>query len=274
MRGPYPASLPVSYLFVPALAIERIPKALASGADRVIIDLEDAIAPDDKDEARKALSELELSVPIVVRINGRGTPHYEADLNVVRNLPFVESIMLPKVERAEDVQAIRNYIPSKVGVLALVESALGILNAQRIASIRPERLVFGSADFLADIGVSPSLEVLAAPRTALVLASAAAGLASPVDGPTLTVRSEEVVHRDAEAARSLGLFAKLCIHPAQVATVNRVFGVTEEERRWARGVLDAAEEHPGGVFMLDGQMIDEPVLRRARLMLGRSVRTG
>lgn len=259
---------PVSYLFVPALDVDRIPKALASGADRVILDLEDGVSAADKAQAREQLAGLELSVPVICRINSRSSEHHESDLNLIRELPFIEGIMLPKTERAEDIQSLRNYLPSGIRLLALIETALGILNAPRIASIHPERLVFGSTDYLADIGVSNSPEALAHPRTALVLASAAAGLPKPVDGPTLAIRSEEVIHQDSMQARALGMGAKLCIHPAQVAIVNRTLGVTDEERLWARSVLDEAKHHDEGVFQLNGQMVDEPVLRRARSILG------
>ena len=204
----------MTYLFVPGVSVDRIPKALASGADRVVLDLEDGVRAEDKERARDLLAELELSVPVICRVNPRTSEHHEADLNMVRKLTFVEGIMLPKTERADDIQALRNYLPSHVQLLALVESALGILNAPRIAAVRPDRLVLGSADYLTDIGVPSSPEALATPRTALVLASAASGLPSPVDGPTLAVKAEEVVHQDTEQGRALGMGAKLCIHPS------------------------------------------------------------
>ena len=118
---------PVSYLFVPALDVDRIPKALASGADRVILDLEDGVSAADKAQAREQLAGLELSVPVICRINSRSSEHHESDLNLIRELPFIEGIMLPKTERAEDIQSLRNYLPSGIRLLALIETALGNL---------------------------------------------------------------------------------------------------------------------------------------------------
>jgi citrate lyase subunit beta / citryl-CoA lyase len=258
---------PVSYLFVPATRPDRVDKARRSEADEVIVDLEDAVAAHDKAAARGALADLPDGRRVHVRINALGSPHYEADLNAVAGLPSVSAVVVPKVEHPDDVAAVASALPPGIGVIALVESARGVVAADDIARGPVSRLIFGSADYLTDIGAAPSARVLAYPRSRLVVASRAAGLPAPVDGPALITGAENAVRADAEEAKALGMGAKLCIHPAQVAVVNDVFGASEGERRWARGVL-AEAEHRSGAFVVEGSMVDEPVLARARQLLG------
>ncbi len=255
-----------SYLFVPASTPDRIPKALATDAHRVIIDLEDGVGVDDKESARNGLAQLDLSQPVVVRVNAIGTSLFEADVEAICNLPWVESILLPKVESALHVERLRSLIPSRIAILALVESALGIVRLDEIAAARPARLIFGSADYLADIGAAFGTEVLSYPRTRLVIASRAFSLPSPVDGPAIVMKDVDAIRADSHDARALGMGAKLCIHPAQVPVVNDVFGVSDEQRDWAAAVLAEAQNH-SGAFSFEGDMIDEPILKRARLIL-------
>ena len=259
---------PVSYLFVPATARERIPKALACGADRVIVDLEDGVAPHDKDAARRALFEVEILEPTILRINACSSEFFEADMAAALALTWVDAVMIPKVERADDVAVVARRLPESMGVLALVESALGIVNVEEIAAAQPHRLVFGSADYLADIKAQPSAEVLAYPRSRLVVASSAFGLPAAVDGPSLALDGGETLRHEAAGARALGLGAKLCIHPAQVDVVNQIFRTSDAERAWAESVLEESAHH-SGVFKFDGSMVDAPVLLRARQILGR-----
>ena len=258
----------VSYLFVPATARERIPKALASGADRVIVDLEDGVAVRDKDAARRALFEVEIVEPAILRINVRSSEFFEADMAAALDLAWIDAVMIPKVERADDVTAVVSRLPEAMGVLALVESALGIVNAEEIAAAHPNRLVFGSADYLADIRAQASPEVLAYPRSRLVVVSSAFGLPAAVDGPSLALGDDETLRVEAAGARALGLGAKLCIHPSQVGVVNQIFRSSDAERAWAASVLRESVHH-SGVFKFEGSMVDEPVLLRARQILGR-----
>jgi citrate lyase subunit beta/citryl-CoA lyase len=260
------AGQPHSYLFVPASTPDRIPKALATHAHRVIVDLEDGVGFPDKESARNGLTQLGLEQPVVVRINALGTPYFEADVEATRDLPWVDAIMLPKVESALHVERLRSLIPARIAILALVESALGIVRLDEIAAARPGRLIFGSADYLADIGAPFSTEVLSYPRTRLVIASRAFSLPTPVDGPAIVMKDVEAIRADSGDARALGMGAKLCIHPAQVDVVNEVFGISDEQRRWATAVLAEAERH-SGAFSFEGDMIDEPILKRARLIL-------
>ena len=263
----------VSYLFVPAIRLDRVEKARQSEADEVIVDLEDAVAEGDKAAAREALDAIPSGRPVHVRVNARRTAHHEADLRAVAALggraggAVLSAVVVPKVEAPEDVATVAAALPAGVAVVALVESARGIVGADAIAAAGAGRLLFGSADYVADIGARPGPEVLAYPRSRLVVASRAAGLPAPVDGPTLSIGDAGLLRAEAQAARALGMGGKLCIHPAQLAAVHEVFGSPADEVEWARNVLAAAADHGGGVFTFEGSMVDEPVLARARRLL-------
>lgn len=257
----------VSYLFVPATRPDRIDKARRSGADEVIVDLEDSVAAEDKAAAREALVEMPVGRPVHVRINARGSPHHAVDLRAVAAVASVSAVVVPKVESGEDIAAVASALPPHIAVVALVETARGIVAADSIARAAVARIMFGSADYLVDIGAPAGRDVLAYPRSRLVVASRAARLPGPVDGPTLVTGDEGVVRAEAEQAKALGMRAKLCIHPAQVAAVNEVFRSSDEERRWAAAVLAAADAHGGGAFSFEGSMVDEPVLARAHQLL-------
>ena len=267
MSGPL-APCAASFLFVPANRPDRVEKARGSAADEVIVDLEDAVAEDDKAGARAALAPLPSGRPVLVRVNARGTSAHEADLQSVGALEWVSAVVVPMVESAGDVHAVAAALPPGIAVIALVETARGIVAVDSIASAGVARLMFGSADYVADLGAQPGRQVLAYPRSRLVVASRAARLPPPVDGPTLVTGDVELVKAEAEEARALGMGGKLCIHPAQLAAVNQVFRSSDEQRRWARAVLAAADAHGGGAFAFEGAMVDEPVLARARRLLG------
>jgi citrate lyase subunit beta/citryl-CoA lyase len=257
-----------SYLFVPALRLDRVEKARAGAAHEVIVDLEDAVAEDDKASARAALAGIPAGRRVHVRVNSRQTPHHEADVRAAAALASLAAVVVPKVEAPDDVVAVRDALPAGVAVVALVESARGIVAADAIAGAGPARIMFGLADYAGDLGADPSPELLAYPRSRLVVASAAAGLPAPVDGPTLVTSDEELVRADARLARALGMGGKLCIHPAQVAVVNEVFTTSAEDIAWAAAVLAAVEVHGSGAFSFEGSMVDAPVIARARRILG------
>lgn len=263
----------VSYLFVPATRLDRVAKARQTAADEVIVDLEDAVAEGDKAGARQALAGIPAGRPVHVRVNAPGTAHHEADLRAVAALSAgtgtstVSAVVVPKVESAAHLAAVLAALPSSMAVVALVETARGIVAADAIAAAGPTRLMFGSADYVADIGARPGSEVLAYPRSRLVVASRAAGLPAPVDGPTLATGDQDLVRTEAQTARALGMGGKLCIHPAQLAAVHEVFGPSADEVQWARNVLAAAADHGGGAFAFEGSLVDEPVLVRARRLV-------
>ncbi|WP_417722329.1 HpcH/HpaI aldolase/citrate lyase family protein [Salipiger sp.] len=250
-------------LFVPADRPERFAKAAASGADAVILDLEDAVAAESKDRARAALTCAFTDLPVIVRINATGTPWHEADLAAVRALP-VAGVMLPKAEGPVSVATVCRALAGHAPVLALVESALGLANARGIAALPGvARLVFGSVDYCADLGCAHLREGLLPARTELVLASRLAGKAAPLDGVTVQLDDPAVTADDARHARDLGMGGKLCIHPKQTAGVLQAFLPSEAEIGWARRVLASGD----GAVSVDGAMVDEPVRLRARTIL-------
>jgi len=263
-----------SLLFVPADRPDRFENALGSGADAVVIDLEDAVAPAAKDLAREGLMRwLGPERHVMVRINPPGSDWFDADLAVLR-LPGVRGVVLPKAERARDVRHVAAACAAGV-VLPLVETALGMRNAHRIASVQGvDRLLFGTIDFQLDMGIEGDDTELLFFRSKLVWISRLAGLPSPVDGVSPSVDAAERLLRDARRARALGFGGKLCIHPRQVPVVNAGFAPSAQAIAWARRVVEAASFGRGGALQLDGRMIDRPVLLKAHRVLEEVDRAG
>ena len=267
-----------SFLFVPADRPERYAKALASGADAVIVDLEDAIAPAAKLAARQALVQAVPSLSaadrarLLVRINAGGTPWHADDLAALQNLGPM-AVMVSKAEAAVNLAEIAAAMGPACALLPLIESVAG-LDAINALAASPQvlRLVFGHLDFQADAGLACGVDEseLVPVRLAIVLASRRAGLAAPpVDGISPGTRDTAQLGLDAARSRRGGFSAKLCIHPAQVAVVNAAFTPSAGELDWARRVQAAFTAAGGGVFSLDGRMVDAPVLRLAQRTLAR-----
>ena len=253
-----------SLLFVPGSRPDRFEKALAAGANAVIIDLEDAVAPADKERAREDVSAwLAPHRAVMVRINGADTAWFRDDLALCCR-PGVAAVMLPKAERAEDVAAVRGA--GAATVLPLIESAAGMAALTAIAAAPGvQRLVFGSIDFQVDLGMRDALEdELLFFRSQLVLTSRLAGLQAPVDGVSTAIDDADQLRDDVLRARRLGFGGKLCIHPRQVASVNRHFAPSAAERAWAQRVLEAAAASGGAAIAVDGKMVDKPVILRAQ----------
>jgi citrate lyase subunit beta/citryl-CoA lyase len=259
--------VPRSYLFVPGDRPERIAKARASGADAVIVDLEDAVAPPNKAAAREATAgALDPAQPVVLRINGADTGWFDDDVRLAAHAG-VAAVLLPKAASVEAIAAVRATAAKPV--LALVETAAGMANLAALASAPGiARLVFGSIDFQFDLDIDDDDQALLAFRSQLVLASRIANLPSPVDGVTTALDDAARIEQEARRARSLGFGAKLCIHPRQVAIVNAAFSPSAEQIAWARRVVDAAAAAGGAAVAVDGKMVDAPVLARARRLLG------
>jgi citrate lyase subunit beta/citryl-CoA lyase len=257
-----------SYLFVPGNRPDRFEKARQSGADAVILDLEDAVQSTHKDLAREAVASwLSTTRPAYVRINGTRTSWFERDLEVV-GLPGMLGVVLPKAEHPEQIAEVAAHLTGEAHVLPLLETALGIWNALALAQAeRVERLAFGAVDFQLDTGISGEREELLYARSRLVLASRTASILPPVDGVTMTFDDLTRLRDDVAYARRLGFGGKLCIHPRQVELINRGFAPTEAERAWARRVLEAAEATGAGALQLEGELIDRPVIERARSIL-------
>ncbi len=270
-----------SFLFVPANRPERFAKALASGADAVIIDLEDAVAPADKPAARGQLTDgfAQLNpadrARLVVRLNALGTPFHDDDLIVLRQLAGdgLGGVMVPKAETVGGLRRVADAIGPACGLVPLIESVAGLDAADALASA-PQvlRLAFGNLDFQADLGLAcgPDEAELVPVRLAVVLASRRAMLPAPVDGVTPGTQDTHQLQLDAARAHRGGFGGKLCIHPMQVAGVNAAFSPSAAQLEWAQRVLAAFEAAGGGVFSLDGRMVDAPVVRLAQCTLAQS----
>lgn len=264
-----------SYLFVPGDRPDRFEKARQSGADAVIIDLEDAVDVAHKDVAREAVASwLSPTRPVYVRINSTDTPWFERDLEVV-GVPGVLGVILPKAEHPEQIVQVAARLTGDRRVLPLVETALGVWNVGALAQApRVERLAFGSIDFQLDTGISGEYEELLYARSRLVLASRVASILPPLDGVTVAFEDRARLQNDVTRARRLGFGGKLCIHPKQVETVNQGFAPTETEQAWARRILEAAPASGEGAVQLHGELIDRPVIERARAILAQAEKSG
>ncbi|PRZ41476.1 citrate lyase subunit beta/citryl-CoA lyase [Antricoccus suffuscus] len=258
---------------MPGTRPERFAKAAASGADEIIIDLEDAVNPEDKERARDLALEGLRTTAAVVRINSVGTPWYEADLAALSGATGLRGVVLPKAESEDVIAHVVTALPPGIAILPLVESARGIQNASLIAAADGvTRLLFGNLDFALDSGItvrSDTEDELLYARSALVVASRAAGLPGPVDGPVPEINDDTLCSRRSVRALSLGFSGKLCIHPRQIPLVHQAFAPTAEEVAWATQVLVAVNGATEGAVKVDGKMIDRPVILRAENILAR-----
>lgn len=253
-----------SFLFVPGDRPDRFAKAASSGADVVIVDLEDAVAGEDKSRARAHVEEwLGAGRDVAVRINPPGTPWFESDLAAVtaHSCPVV----VPKAESVPALSDIGRQVAGKCELIPLVESALGVARASEVcATAGTVRVAFGNVDLASELGIAhDDRTALIHARSRIVFASAAANLAPPVDGVTTSVADAGALDADVAHARRLGFTGKLCIHPRQVAAVVSGFAPTEADQAWANQVVAAGES----VTQINGQMIDKPLLERARRIL-------
>lgn len=258
-----------SWLFVPGNRPDRFQRAIECGAHRVIIDLEDAVAPTEKINARLALSEWLASnvSQVAVRVNAVDSVWFEDDLSILAS-PGVSTVVLPKAEDATVVARLAKLRPG-LAVVPLVESGAGMSAARSLASAPGvERLAFGHIDFQVDMGMRDAAEAdLVAFRSELVLATRLANIAGPLDGVTVSIDDADRLSADVLRARRLGFGGKLCIHPKQVEIVEHCFASTEAELTWARRVLDAANTSNGAAIAVDGKMVDKPIVLRAEAII-------
>jgi citrate lyase subunit beta/citryl-CoA lyase len=258
----------VTPLFVPADRPERYGKAASSGADAIIIDLEDAVAPEAKPAARLALcasGALPASGAVYVRVNALGTPWHADDIKAVGALA-IAGIMLPKAKRPDEIASIAAVLRD-IPIIALIETAAGLAAARMIAGAGSvARLAFGSIDFCADLGLQHTREALLFARSEIVLASRLGGLMAPLDGVTTSIDEPMLIEDDALHANILGFGGKLCIHPRQLSPARAGFMPSAAEISWARKILAAGD---GGATLVDGTMVDAPVRLRARQILRR-----
>ncbi|MBD0324615.1 MAG: CoA ester lyase, partial [Aldersonia sp.] len=251
---------------MPADNTYRVAKALGSGADAVIVDLEDAVLPTRKAAARDAMTEVlgrRRQAPedpiVLVRVNGLDSEHSQADLVAVRALASVRGVVMPKADRETLERLPAEGLPC---VIALIETAAGVLDAADIARLRiVGALMLGTVDLSTELAFEVTADgpELIYIRSHLVLAAAAAGLPSPIDGVWPDVDDSEGLRREAAMARRLGFGAKACIHPRQLDVVHRAFAPSERELAWAAKVVAAfetAERAGRGATAVGGQMVD------------------
>lgn len=252
-------------LFCPGDRPDRYAKA-AAAADAVVLDLEDAVAPEAKARARSEVAGAvaEWGDRAVVRVNALGTPWHEADVTAMRRAG-VRQLMLPKAQRPEELERLDDF-----EVVALCESAAGVLNARALAgSPHCAALFWGGEDLIADLGGRASRDahgryhpVVEQARSTVLLAAGEAGRPA-IDTVHIAIGDLEGVAQESVRAADSGFRAKACIHPSHVPAIRAGFAPTEEQTAWAREVLAAAEGE-AGVFVFRGRMIDAPLLAHAR----------
>lgn len=267
-----------SALYVPGDAPDKLRKALDRGADELIVDLEDAVAPEKKELARDIVATWLDGLPatkvkVWVRINAGA--ERELDIKALAGCEL-EGFVVAKTETAAEIIELDCQLTeagSSAKIVPLLESANAIFNAREIASApRVERLQVGEADLRADVGITPGQDEreLLYSRSHVVFASSAAGIAPPIAPVSTEFRDLDALRASTEALARMGFVGRACIHPAQIAVANEVFTPSDEAVEAARFVLDALAAAGSGVA-LDGRgrMIDEAVARQARVTLSR-----
>ncbi|NKE09900.1 MULTISPECIES: HpcH/HpaI aldolase/citrate lyase family protein [Kocuria] len=261
-------------LFAPASRPDRVLKAQSSGADVVIVDLEDAVAGQDKDQARDNLMALlggtsrhgRLSAAVAVRINSPRTQAGAQDLKAlaaVGTVELLDAVVVPKVEETGHLSSVREALPG-THLVGTIESAAGLLHLEALAAQDGViRLATGTLDLAQDLGCALDSRTMDAARARLVTVSRALGLAGPLDSPTPQFKDLRPVQVAARLAKEDGFTGKSCIHPAQVDAVAQAFAPTMDEIEWARSVIHADD----GATSVDGSMVEAPVLARARAIL-------
>jgi citrate lyase beta subunit len=268
-----------SLLFVPGIRPERFAKAIASGADAVCIDLEDAVPPHEKETARAAVLDFIAAMPeerpcaIGVRINPIGTEEGQKDIDGFYGSTWVpDFLMVPKAVSASDLAALPEAVGEpNVPIWAVIESVEGLLNTVSIAkACSPSGgILFGGADFSAEIGTTLDWEPLFYARSKI----AAEGRIAPLtllDVPYLDITNPDGLRGECERIAALGYNGKACIHPNQISIVNEVFSPSEASIEWAKRVGLAQAQSQGGAVLLDGKLLDAPVYLRAQRILQQS----
>jgi citrate lyase subunit beta/citryl-CoA lyase len=277
-----------SCLSVPARPSRKLDKASELAADEVVVDLEDSVPAEQKEEARAAVADALArgrwaSATVSVRVNGTATPWFEDDIRAVAGAgERLDSVVVPKTEGLDDLRRAEELLfeaggararERPIGLQALIESARGLRDVNQIAEASPllETLILGPADMSVSLGFAspddgPRWHFV---RGAVLVAARAAGLQA-IDGPYLRISDAEGLRASAGHARELGFDGKWALHPAQVAPLNELFSPTPEETEWARAILAALSGASDGAVMLDGEMIDEASRKRAEALLARA----
>ena len=275
-----------SLLFVPAVRPDWYPKALATGADAVCIDLEDGVAFGAKDEARESALALfadraRTRAGVSLRINDPKTDLGQRDLEAVRRSGIrPDALMLPKCEGPDEVREVTNALRDASPTLPLIvmaETGRGVAAVDAIATATPNvaAVFFGAIDYAADVGCAVEWDAVLFARSRVVLAAAIAG-ASAIDSPFMDVPALDTLADECRRTQALGFVGKAAIHPTQVAVIQQAFSPADADVAWAREIVDAYERHKGGVLLVDGKLIERPVIASAKrvLALATKVRRG
>ncbi len=266
-----------SLLFVPGARPDRFAKALAAGADMVCVDLEDAVPPDGKDAARAAavnwIAAGDGTGPErVVRINSLRSRAGLRDLAAIGEAaPRAGLLFLPKVDGPEELriaEAVLAEARCPMGLMALIETVAGLENVASIAAATPrlDAIMFGAVDLAAELGCDLAWEPLLYARSRIVHAARQAGI-DAIDVPSLAIRNAEVIEAEARRARALGFTGKAVLHPDDVAVVNAAFSPSPEEAATARRIIAAFEASATGLVVLDGKLVEKPVIRKMEQVL-------
>lgn len=272
-----------SFIFTPGNRPEFFTKALASGADIVCVELEDGVAPHDKDDARAKMLALfaephaDDGIERIVRVNCGRTTDGMADIEAIlrANCP-VPSIMLPKVKGPEEVRGVAEMFEEQgleTRIQAIIETNEGLEAAYEIAHATPrlDALLFGAVDLAAELRCAYSWEAMLYARSRTVHAAAAASI-DVIDVPWLDLEDMDGMRREAEASAGLGFTGKGAIHPKQIAVLNQVYSPKPDEIAYARKVIEAFTQANTGVVVVDGKLIERPVMRTMHLILARAER--
>ena len=262
-----------TWLFVPATRIDRVTKAFASGADAVIVDLEDTVARADKEQARKDLKIYYNSQdyqPIWLRINKAGSEEFFKDMALCQQMPNLAGLILPKVEQAVDIEKAHNE--TGLPIIALIETALGLYQIDSMAKAAGLlAFSYGFLDLCNDLHVqvaTPSAEIVANQiRYQLILTSKVHQLSPPIDTVYTDFNDDKGLEQRVQLWSQMGMSGMLCIHPKQVLRVKQSLQPTEADIEFARRVLEEYEQSGQAVFKIDGQMVDAPVIARCRQLL-------
>ncbi|WP_227680694.1 HpcH/HpaI aldolase/citrate lyase family protein [Psychrobacter proteolyticus] len=264
-----------TWLFVPATRIDRVAKAFASGADAVIVDLEDAVALESKAAAREALQQYYDSAdyqPIWVRINKSGSEEFFKDIVLCQKMPHLAGVLLAKAEQAEDINNVHQL--TNLPVIALIESAIGLYQLDNMAkAVGLAAFSYGFLDLCNDLQVqvgTPAADIIAnQTRYQLILTSKVHELAAPIDTVYPDFNDQIGLRARVQLWSQMGMSGMLCIHPKQVAVVQQALQPTDETLLFAQRVVEEYERSGQAVFKIDGEMVDAPVIERSRQLLAK-----
>ena len=266
-----------TWLFVPATRIDRVEKAFASGADAVIVDLEDAVAQTDKAQARAALkdyyaAEIEAKSyrPIWLRINKADSAEFAKDLALCQQLPRLAGVVLAKAEQAADIEKV--YQETRLPVIAVIENAIGLYRANEMAKASGLlAFSYGFLDLCNDLQVqvgTASADIIANQiRYQLILTSKVHQLLAPIDSVYADFNDSKGLHKRVQLWSQMGMSGMLCIHPKQVDIVKQALQPTDSELEFAQRVIEEYERSGQAVFKVEGNMVDAPVIERSYQLL-------